>query len=186
MVALDISPVELRRLDEQRKKTKEERRQRGRQRSRRENRVICALRALSGEATTKAIWQKSGLIRNPRRILVGIKEHGFVSNPSPSVWRDRRLSYKTYMLFKHLFLKTEILGLWVVRRDEGPPPVALVKLRELLDLTPVAMALKLGLEGSMIHSMEAGDTPFTTSVVDAYCDLARLLGPYTLELDQYP
>jgi hypothetical protein len=186
MVAPDISPAELRWLDEQRKRKKEERRQRGRQRSRGESRVICALRALGGEATTEAIWQKSGLIRNPQRILVGLKERGFVSNPSPPVWRDRRLSYKTYILFRHLFLKTEILGLWGVRRDEGPPPVALVKLRELLGHTPAAMALKLGLEESVIHSMEAGDTPFLTSVVDAYCDLARLRGRYTLESDQYP
>ena len=64
-------------------------------------------------------------------LLARVKERGFVSNPNPPVWRDRRLSYKTYILFRHLFLKTEILGLWGVRRDEGPPPVALVKLREL-------------------------------------------------------
>jgi transcriptional regulator with XRE-family HTH domain len=65
--------------------------------------------------------------------------------------------------------------------EEGPPPAALLKLRQLLGLSQFAMASKLGVKEALIRRLETGNTPVSMPAAAAYRQLAR---EYGHDLDQ--
>jgi transcriptional regulator with XRE-family HTH domain len=65
--------------------------------------------------------------------------------------------------------------------EDGPPPAALVKLRQLLGLSQFAIASKLGLKEALIRRLETGNTPVSMPAASAYRQLARECG---YDLDQ--
>jgi transcriptional regulator with XRE-family HTH domain len=75
---------------------------------------------------------------------------------------------------------------WMAERgaeaiEDGPPPAALVKLRQLLGLSQFAIASKLGLKEALIRRLETGNTPVSMPAASAYRQLARECG---YDLDQ--
>jgi transcriptional regulator with XRE-family HTH domain len=60
--------------------------------------------------------------------------------------------------------------------EEGPPPAALLKLRQALGFTQAAMAAKLGLKEAQVRRLETGNMPVSMPAAAAYRQLAEQRG----------
>jgi transcriptional regulator with XRE-family HTH domain len=65
--------------------------------------------------------------------------------------------------------------------EEGPPPQALLKLRQLLGLTQLSLAAKLGLKEAQVRRMETGNMPVSMPAGEQY---RRLAAEHGVDLDR--